>query len=111
MEHQCASGGKCGCTAEHASCGHEACESRKAACCQVDHAIDTWTCAGHQAWKEVHVDIMKAKILKAWGPQMERTADAVIEAMGIQWQAMAAQGSAKAELKTKIAAILSEGKK
>jgi hypothetical protein len=70
-----------------------------------------WTCAGHQAWKEVHVDILKAKILKAWGPQMEKTADAVIEAMGVQWQAMTAQGNAKAQLKQKIVTIFSESKK
>jgi hypothetical protein len=54
---------------------------------------------------------LKAKILKAWGPQMEKTADAVIEAMGIQWQAMTAQGNAKAQLKQKILTIFSESKK
>jgi hypothetical protein len=111
MENQCSSSGKCGESHEHASCGHEACETRKASCCQIDHAVEMWTCAGHQAWKEVHVDILKAKILKAWGPQMEKTADAVIEAMGVQWQAMTAQGNAKAQLKQKIAAIFSESKK
>ena len=111
MENQCSSSGKCGGSGEHSSCGHEACEKSKSACCQIDHAVEMWTCAGHQAWKEVHVDILKAKILKAWGPQMEKTADAVIEAMGIQWQAMTAQGNAKAQLKQKIVTIFSESKK
>jgi hypothetical protein len=111
MENKCSSGGECGCSVEHASCGHAACETRKAACCQVEQAVEMWTCAGHQAWKEVHVDLLKAKILKAWGPQMEKTADAVIEAMGTQWQAMMAQGKAKTDLKQKIVSIFSEQKK
>lgn len=110
MENQSSCSGKCGGSGEHASGGHDGCETRKAAC-QVEHSVEMWTCAGHQAWKEVHVDILKAKILKAWGPQMEKTADAVIEAMGIQWQAMMSQGKAKEELKQKIVAIFSENKK
>jgi hypothetical protein len=66
-----------------------------------------WTCAGHQAWKEIHVELLKAKILKAWGPQMEKTADAVIEAMGTRWQAKMAQEKAEADLKERIASIFS----
>jgi hypothetical protein len=49
--------------------------------------------------------------MKAWGPQMEKTADAVIEAMGIEWKAMMSQGKAKADLKQTIAAIFVESKK
>ena len=105
MENICSSSG------ERESCGHNDCETRKATGCQVDQAVEMWTCAGHQAWKEVHVDLLKAKILKAWGPQMEKTADAVIEAMGLQWQAQMAQGKAKADLKQTIASIFSAHKK
>jgi len=57
------------------------------------------------------VDILKAKILKTWGPQMEKTADAVIEAMGIEWQAMMAEGKAKTDLKQKIVSIFNETRK
>jgi hypothetical protein len=110
MENKCSGPAGCG-HAEHGSCGHDACQARKAAGCPVEQAVEMWTCAGHQAWKEVHVDLLKAKILKAWGPQMEKTADAVIEAMGAQWQAMMAEGQAKAELKQKIVAIFGEHKK
>ncbi len=110
MENKCSCGGQSGCAGEQGACGHEACETRKAACCQVEKAVEMWTCAGHQAWKEVHVELLKAKILKAWGPQMEKTADAVVEAMGTQWQAALAQGKAKADLKQKIASIFSEQK-
>ena len=110
MENKCACSGGCGGSHEHASCGHDACEMRKGASCPADHAVEMWTCAGHQAWKEVHVELLKTKILKAWGPQMEKTADAVIEAMGVQWQAMMAEGNAKAELKQKIVSIFNEKK-
>ncbi len=111
METQSSCGRNDGGSSEHASCGHEACGTRKTSDCQADHAVEMWTCASHRAWKEVHVDILKAKILKAWGPQMEKTADAVIEAMAIQWQAAMTQGKAKAELKQKIVSILDESKK
>ena len=111
MENKCSCSGECRVTPDHVSCEHGESQMRNGDCCFVDHAVNMWTCAGHQAWKEVHVDLLKAKIMKAWGPQMEKTADAVIEAMGIQWQAMMAQGNAKADLKQKITSILSESKK
>jgi len=97
MENICARTKECGC-------------AKEASCCPTERAVEMWECAGHQAWKEVHVDLLKTKILKAWGPQMEKTADAVIEAMGIHWQAMMAQGKAQTDLKQKIAAIFSAGK-
>jgi hypothetical protein len=111
MENKCSSSEECGCSDERASCGHSQCETKKGTCCPVDHAVDMWTCAGHQAWKEVHVDLLKAKILKAWGPQMEKTADAVIEAMGIEWKAIMTQSKAKTDLKQTIASIFTENKK
>jgi hypothetical protein len=110
MENKCSSGGESCCSGEHASAGHGECETKKTDCCAVSQAVDMWACAGHQAWKEVHVDLLKSKILKTWGPQMEKTADAVIEAMGIEWQAMMARGKAKSDLKGKIASIFAEGK-
>jgi len=111
--HSCSCGSRCGGEREHGherGCAHAACESRKAESFLTEKAVDAWTCAGHQAWKEVHVDILKTKILKAWGPQMERTADAVIEAMGAQWHAAMAQSQANADLKQKIGEIFSESK-
>lgn len=49
--------------------------------------------------------------MKMWGPQMEKTADAVIESMGIEWQAKMNHGKAKEDLQDKIARIFSEGNK
>jgi len=111
MENICNSHKECGCAKEHVSCEQNTCAAHKSVCCPTEKAAEMWECAGHQAWKEVHVELLKAKILKAWGPQMDKTADAVIEAMGIEWQAMMAQGKAKMDLKQKIASIFSENKK
>jgi hypothetical protein len=112
MENKCSTSRECGCSGEQGSSEHGGCDTSKPMCsCPVDEAIAMWACAGHRAWKEVHVDLLKAKIMKAWGPQMEKTADAVIETMGVQWQAMMAQGKAKADLKQKIASIFAENKK
>jgi len=117
MENKCSSGGECSGSGEHGCCeqgsgSHCGCESKKSACgCPIDKAVGMWECAAHKAWKEVHVDLLKTKIMKAWGPQMEKTADAVIEAMGIEWQAMMTQGKAKTDLKQKIASIFAENKK
>jgi len=111
MENKCSSHEECGGSAEKKSCEHGEHETKTGSCCLVQHSVDMWTCAGHRAWKEVHVDILKAKILKAWGPQMEKTADAVIEAMGIEWKAMLAQGKAKADLKQNISSIFMESKR
>jgi hypothetical protein len=114
MENACSnpheSAGCCG-PRPRAACGHAACGTRSAAGCRVERSMEMWACAGHAAWKEVHVDLLKAKILKRWGARMEKTADAVIEAMGIEWQAMLAQGKAKEVLQEKIAQIFAEGAK
>ena len=111
MENKCSTHEECGASNDQKCCGHGEQEIKKASCCLVEHAVEMWTCAGHRAWKEVHVDILKAKIMKAWGPQMEKTADAVVEAMGIEWKATLSQGKAKADLKQTIAAIFVESKK
>ena len=63
------------------------------------------------AMKQVHVDVLKAKIQKAWGAKMDKAADAVLEAMGVQWQSMLAQASAKAELRERLQSLWQEGKK
>ena len=60
--------------------------------------------------KQAQADLLKAKIQKAWGSKMDKAADAVIEAMGVQWQSMLAQAGAKAELKDKLAALWQEGR-
>jgi hypothetical protein len=69
-----------------------------------------WSCAFFQAMKQVQVDLLKPKIQKAWGAKMDKAAEAVLEAMGVQWQSMVAQGQAKAQLREKLSALWQEGR-
>jgi hypothetical protein len=69
-----------------------------------------WYGAFFQAMKEVQVDLLKAKIQKAWGPKMDKAADAVLEAAGVKWQSMLAEAKAKTELREKLSRLWQEGK-
>ena len=99
------------CSTETGSCETHESDVPKQDCCPVQLATDMWTGAFHQAMKEAHVEVLKAKIHKAWGAKMDKTADAVLEAMEVKWSAMLAQGKAKMDLKEKIAKAMMEGKK
>ena len=69
-----------------------------------------WKGSFFEAMKEVQTEILKAKIQKAWGPKMEKAADAVLEAMGTKWQSMLAESQAKTTLRSKLQSIFQEGK-
>ena len=58
-----------------------------------------------RAMKELQVELLKAKIQKAWGPKLDKAADAAVEAMGAQWQAMLAQAQTKAQFRQKLAGL------
>ncbi len=87
-------------------CGSANCGGDPTAC-----ATAMWSGAFIQAMKQVHVDLLKAKIQKAWGSKLDKAADAVLEAMGAQWESMLAQAKAKQELRGKLAALWQEGRK
>ena len=72
--------------------------------------IHMWMCSFHEAKKSVQVDILKAKIQKAWGPKLEREATAVIEAMEAKWKSMQAVGQFKEQLKEKFEQLCKESK-
>ena len=99
------------CSTEKGNCDTHGSSQPKGDCCPITMATDMWTCAFHQAIKEAHVEVLKAKIHKAWGSKMDKTADAVIAAMEAQWGSMLAAGKAKKELKENIAKAMMEGKK
>ena len=97
------------CETSSGSCGESSCDTsscgREQCACGTDCGGDPVTCATAmwsssfmQAMKAVQVELLKAKIQKAWGAKMDKAADAVIEAMGAQWQSMLAQAKAKADL-------------
>ena len=81
-----------GCQACGGQCGGDA-----TAC-----GVQMWSAAFFQAMRAVQVDILKAKIQKAWGPKMEKAADIILESMGAKWQSMIAQAKAKADVREKL---------
>lgn len=91
---------------------HECCGSE---CCQVmdpiEHAKEMWHKAFFQAMHEAHVERLRKRIESAWGPTMDKSADAVIESFGKIWQSMVLQSEAKNELTTKLQKVFSEASK
>ena len=80
-------------------------------CCPVEMAVQKWSESFCKAMTEVQVEILKAKIKKAWGTEMEKVGDAVFESMGAQWQAMLAKGKAHVDLRENIKKVFLAGLK
>ena len=87
-------------------CGTKGCSGEPQDCAQ-----GMWTGSFFQALKAAQVELLKSKIQKAWGAKMDKAADAVLEAMGMQWQSMMAQANAKAQLQEKLSSLWREGQK
>jgi len=83
----------------------------KGAADPVEMGMTMWKQAFFNAMMETHAEKLKKRIEAAWGPMMDKVADAVVEAMGKQWQAMLQQAGADQELREKLARIWSEGQK
>jgi hypothetical protein len=88
------------------SCG----PSVSPSCCPIETAAQKWSGSFCQAMTEVQVEILKQKIKKAWGAELEKIGDAVVESMGIHWQAMLSQGKAHVDLREKIKNVFLAGK-
>jgi hypothetical protein len=67
-----------------------------------------WTGSFFEAMKQLQVEVLKGKMQKAWGPKMDKAADAVLEAMGVQWQSMVAQAKAKSDLRQRLTGLWQE---
>lgn len=80
-------------------------------CCPIEMAAQKWSGNFCVAMKEVQVEILKQKIKKAWGAEMEKVGDAVIEAMGAQWHAMLSQTKAHVDLRENIKKAFLSGQK
>ncbi len=87
-------------------CGTEGCSGDPINC-----AAGMWTGSFFQALKQAQVELLKTKIQKAWGAKMDKAADAVLEAMGVQWQSILAQSKAKADLQERLQRLWQEGGK
>ncbi len=102
------------CKMEHeATC---ACGSDKSyhECCgcdmpdPVDQAMMMWHQAFFDAFHEVQVEKLKKRIEATLGPTMDKSADAVFEAVTKVWTSMLTQSEAKKELASKLQKIFSE---
>ena len=95
---RCCSSGKGGCPCGTPGCGGD----------PVECGVGMWTGSFFKAMKAAQVETLKAKMLKAWGPKMDKAADAVIEAMGAHWQSMLAKGKADETLRQRLSALWQE---
>lgn len=73
-------------------------------------AKQLWCSSFGIALKQAHVDALKIRIVKAFGPKIDAGADAVVEAMGAVWMSALAGAKAKNDLGAKMAGILFGGK-
>jgi hypothetical protein len=86
-------------------------KSLQDSCCPVEKSAEMWQKAFFCAMKEASTDILKEKIRKAWGPVLEKEADAVVEAMGVHWRSILAQAQAQKSLKESLAKIQQSAQK
>ncbi len=94
-----------GCESSRCPCGTD-CGGDPVGCAQA-----MWGASFFQAMKSAQVEILKAKIQKAWGAKMEKAADIVLEAMGAKFQVMLAEAQAKSDVRAKLHALYQEGRK
>ena len=94
----------------YANAENQSCATAKP-CCPVEKSVEKWGGAFCDAMHQVQVDILKEKIRKAWGPQLDKAGDAVVEAMGVQWQTTLTQAKARVDLKEAIKGIFFGAKK
>ena len=80
-------------------------------CCPIEMAAQKWSGSFCKAMEEVQVEILKQKIKKSWGGEMEKVGDAVLEAMGAQWQAMLSGAKAHVDLRENIKKVFLSGQK
>jgi hypothetical protein len=60
---------------------------------------------------DVKVEKLKKKIEEKWGSNLDQAAEAVVEALGKEWEALGSTAQAKQELYNKLANILTQKRK
>jgi hypothetical protein len=95
--------GSCGPSGSGCPCGNAGCDGDPLNC-----STAMWACSFMTAMKETQVELIKARVKKAWGPMMEKAADAMVEAMGEKWQGMVAQSKPKNDFKQKLWSLWQE---
>ncbi|MBF0297824.1 MAG: hypothetical protein HQK51_03845 [Oligoflexia bacterium] len=79
--------------------------------CPFQKTIDRLNEAYYDAVHEVYVSILKDKIQKAWGTQVEKAAEALCAEKNTDWMAELSKSKAQHDLKDQMKKILSEEKK
>ena len=98
----CASGSEGGCKCP--GCGQASCPD-PIAC-----GMKMWGGSFFQALQAVQVDILKTKIQKAYGPVMDKAADAALQAIGEMWGSTLATAKAKADFRSRLEQLWYEKK-
>ena len=108
MATVCCSSGSCETAAQPQGgcpCGTSGCSGDP-----LDCATGMWGSSFMKALQQVQVELLKERVRKAWGAKMEKAADAALDAMGAQWQAMVNKAGAEAQFRQRLAALWQEGK-
>ncbi len=74
----------------------------------VQHAMIAWHKAFFAAHHDAMAERMRKRIESAEGPTMDKSAEAVFEAIGKVWSSMLTQSEAKKEVASKLQKIFSE---
>ena len=74
----------------------------------IEISMRMWHKSFFQAMHEAQVDRLKKRIESAWGPSMDKAADAAIESFGKMWQSMQLQSEGQKEFASKLQKIYSE---
>ncbi len=100
------------CSTDSGSCGSDnsSCTDQENSC-PVESTAQKWQSAFCDAMYETKKELLKTRIEKAWGPMLEKQADAVVESMSDYWQGMLAQAKSKCDLREKIKESFCEASK
>lgn len=118
MENQCSqeNDDSCECPCHPGSgeggcggCAHMHGSSKMGSMDPFEMVMAMWYKASFKAYSELMIEKLKKRIEAANGPVMDKVADALMESMGKEWQAMIQKSSAKKELHEKLAKIFHEG--
>lgn len=92
-------------TCQTESKGNDYKPSASQSCCPIEMAAQKWSESFCKAMTEVQVEILKQRIKKSWGNEMEKIGDAVIETMGAEWKAILTQAKARVDLRENIKSV------
>jgi hypothetical protein len=118
MENQFSHGydDSCGCSCHPGSgaggcsgCGHMHGSGKMESMDPFEMVMAMWHKASFEAYSELMIEKLKKRIEAANGPVMDKIADAIMESMGKEFEAMKQKSYAKKELHEKFAKIFSEG--